>query len=86
MPIRCLVPGCTSGTSKSDKEKVYFFSVPRDEVLKDQWKNAIGKTHDNLLQSKRKMCDKHFQKEDVLWKRFLTDSNGVVVGEVNFFY
>ncbi|XP_044592075.1 uncharacterized protein LOC123270197 [Cotesia glomerata] len=74
----CLVPGCTSGY-KSNFEKVHFFSVPKDEKLKEQWQIAI-KRPNTLVSKTQVVCDKHFLAGDIIRSRQLLGPEGEVLG------
>jgi len=40
---RCIALGCTSGYT-SNKEKVHFFFVPKDENIRQMWQAALKRT------------------------------------------
>ncbi|KYN29795.1 hypothetical protein ALC57_00754 [Trachymyrmex cornetzi] len=44
--------------NKSNKEKVHFFSVPRDKKLRDMWQ-AVLRRCDIIIKSSQAVCEKH---------------------------
>lgn len=72
MPTCYLILGCISESIKYRKNA---FFVPRKEELKKSKKMLLIK-QTTFLKVEAK-CNKHFLKENILWKRFLTDSNEV---------
>lgn len=74
----CVVPGCTSGY-KSNYEKVHFFSVPKDDVLREKWQKATRRSK-TLIASKQFVCEKHFEKNDIETQKLLFDKNRRVIG------
>lgn len=78
---RCIAFGCTSGYT-SNKEKVHFFFVPKDESIKQMWQAALKKT-DIIINTKQAICHHHFLPTDILWKREICDEKGNVLGVVS---
>ncbi|XP_018366598.1 PREDICTED: uncharacterized protein LOC108763454 [Trachymyrmex cornetzi] len=74
----CIVLGCTSGY-RSNKEKLHFFSVPRDKKLRDMWQAALRRRN-IIIKSSQAVCEKHFLHTDILWKREICDEKGNVLG------
>lgn len=72
------MPGCTSGY-KLNSERVHFFSVPTDDVLREKWQRALRRNK-AIVACKQFVCEKHFQKHDIEKKKLLFDSNGKIVG------
>ncbi|XP_043274872.1 uncharacterized protein [Venturia canescens] len=74
----CIVPGCTSGYV-SNPEKVHFFTVPKNADSAKQWKIAVRRP-DDFVKSRSAVCEKHFRKSEILWKRELLGPDGQVLG------
>ncbi|KYM95558.1 hypothetical protein ALC62_13798, partial [Cyphomyrmex costatus] len=72
-----IVPGCTSGY-KSNPEKVHFFRVPKDDVFREKWQNAMLRK--TAITCKHSVCEKHFKNSDIETKKLLYDSNEIVIG------
>ncbi|XP_039306121.1 uncharacterized protein LOC120357987 [Solenopsis invicta] len=75
---RCIAPGCTSGYD-SNKEKVHFFYVPKDENMIKLWQSAL-KRKDFIVKAKQPVCEKHFLHTDILWNRTICDDKGHILG------
>ncbi|XP_071640111.1 uncharacterized protein [Temnothorax longispinosus] len=78
----CVVTGCTSGYG-SNPEHVHFFTIPKNPESKKLWKTAIRRT-DSFVKSSRAVCEKHFRKEQIMWKRELLDPTGRVLGVTQY--
>lgn len=78
---RCIAPGCTSGYD-SNKEKVHFFYVPKDENMIKLWQSAL-KRKDFIVKAKQPVCEKHFLHTDILWNRTICDDKGHILGVVS---
>ncbi|KYN17225.1 hypothetical protein ALC57_10444 [Trachymyrmex cornetzi] len=77
----CIVLGCTSGY-RSNKEKLHFFSVPRDKKLRDMWQAALRRRN-IIIKSSQAVCEKHFLHTDILWKREICDEKGNVLAHAS---
>lgn len=60
----CCVAGCTSGY-RANKTSRHSFWAPRDPDLRAAWDRAIPR-RDRKLSDKSRLCDLHFQPEDIL--------------------
>src|SRR5436190_5449941 len=80
---RCIALGCTSGYV-SNREKVHFFYVPRDENIRKKWQKAL-KRKDIIINPAQALCQHHFLSEDILWKREIYDEKGNLLGVVSYF-
>lgn len=80
--VGCYVPHCPSNSSKSKKKETlsgentdhvnqgnsehrHFFSPTKDPELLKQWVETIRRK-DQVLDSRRKICDLHFHSEEII--------------------
>ncbi|GFQ95670.1 THAP domain-containing protein 2 [Trichonephila clavata] len=64
MPSKCFVSGCRSNYCSEPKVRV--FSFPRDEILKNQWLQAIQREDKRQPSKASKICALHFKAEDII--------------------
>ncbi|PRD25347.1 UNVERIFIED_CONTAM: THAP domain-containing protein 2 [Trichonephila clavipes] len=64
MPSKCFVLGCRS--NYCSELKVRVFSFPRDEILKNQWLQAIQREDKRQPSKASKICALHFKAEDII--------------------
>nr|XP_012228100.1 PREDICTED: uncharacterized protein LOC105675478 isoform X2 [Linepithema humile] len=74
----CVVAGCTSGY-RSNPEKKRFFSVPKNESVRQQWLAAVRRK-DMQLTQKHYVCENHFYPSSIIWQKILKDADGNVIG------
>ena len=66
MPRFCFVVDCNSSSKgESSQEPRHYFSVPKDELRRKQWDEAINRG-DRRLMSTSKVCDLHFSPDDII--------------------
>lgn len=61
----CFAPGCKSGYRNDASARRHFFGPPRDPTEFKRWEQALHRK-DRKLTSKCKVCDVHFEDEDVI--------------------
>ncbi|XP_043482738.1 uncharacterized protein LOC122511511 [Leptopilina heterotoma] len=86
---KCIVTGCTSSHYKEKtkeksrklevdpKKKTHFFSIPK--VGLELWKNALS-GNKIAVKPGQSVCDKHFSKKDLRWRKVLKGPNGMILG------
>ncbi|XP_043468847.1 uncharacterized protein LOC122502731 isoform X1 [Leptopilina heterotoma] len=75
---RCIVPNCNSGYESTKSEKCHKFSVPFDEEDIQKWKKIIPRKNFEL-KGGMVVCEKHFLKDDIVWRREVKDPAGNVM-------
>jgi len=78
---RCIVPDCASGYD-SNKEKVYYFYVPKNEATKKLWQAALERKN-FIIKPMQPVCEKHFLPGDILWSRTTYNEEGNILSEVS---
>ncbi|XP_011860018.1 PREDICTED: uncharacterized protein LOC105557389 [Vollenhovia emeryi] len=75
MPAPCVVPNCNNlyGENRS------VFRMPRNAVQYKQWVAAIPGIL--TLKPTHFVCDKHFNKEDIIREWIKRDSNGRIIAQ-----
>ena len=81
MVNKCIAPNCSSGYSstRANSEKIHFFKVPKDLVA--EYQKAL-KRKNFIVTAGQFVCEKHFLKEEVIWKREVKNPAGNVIASV----
>ncbi|KAK9732134.1 THAP domain [Popillia japonica] len=69
--IKCCVPNCNTRYRKDSKDN-HFFQLPADEAIRNKWIAQIG--GQGVLHPKAKVCDKHFDLQNMYWNRIEKDA------------
>lgn len=80
---RCLVSGCSSKYDINNKKNLCYFSVPKDENMKELWKTAL-RQQNVITKGRRAVCEKHFLPSDIIRNRALHDKDGHVLWVVSY--
>lgn len=78
MPSRCIVPKCPFKNGG-----VSTFQVPKDEIQKRKWEEAIPGIGKKLFKTDR-VCERHFTEESVKRSYKAYDKLGNVIAEVRW--
>lgn len=75
----CFAPGCKSGYRKDASAQRHFFGPPRDQSGFKRWELALHRK-DKRLNAKSKVCDIHFEVEDIVKHyRHVVDGKEVLI-------
>lgn len=77
MGRKCFITGCNAG-SRSCREKVTLFNVPRDAKRRDAWAAAVPRK-DRPLTDKDAICSRHFRESAIVRKRYFSELGGEVL-------
>lgn len=85
MVWQCIFPNCCISENKNP-EKLSSFSLPKDEKTFEEWSQIIPVSHLNIKSKSNRICEKHFNKSDVIQDDRKVFINDEVMLRVSFYY
>ncbi|XP_018311669.1 uncharacterized protein [Mycetomoellerius zeteki] len=64
--VVCIVSGCNSNSRKCNGERISFFQLPKNQIMREAWLRRIGENRISHNKKFGKVCSLHFSEDSFM--------------------